>query len=273
MSWLSKFFQFREKSDGDIVKPFLDHMEDLRWTIIKMVLIQIIMMVLSFYFRKDLMHFLRLPLYQVDPHLPEQLIITTIAGSFLISLELAFFAGIAMAFPFHVYFIASFVLPALTRKERKYLLPGILAAFLLFLAGVTVAYLYILPSTIRFFYHDAAEMQFKTLWTWDAYFSFASWLCFGFGLLCELPVIVILLGLLGIVDFRFLSKTRPFGYTIILILAAVIAPTPDPVTFVALSVPIVALYEACIWVVWLIGRRRQRRREEEDAQRDRDLTD
>jgi sec-independent protein translocase protein TatC len=264
MSWLSKFFKFREKSDGDIVKPFLDHMEDLRWTIVKMIVVQIVMMVLSFYFRKDLMHFLRLPLHKVDPDLPNQLIITNIAGSFLISLELAFFAGIALAFPFHVYFIAEFVLPALTRKERKYLLPGIVAAFILFLAGVVVAYLWILPSTIGFFFHDAKQMEFKTMWTWDAYFSFAAWLCFGFGLLCELPVIVILLGLLGFVDFKFLSKTRPFAYVIILILAAVIAPTPDPLTFVALSIPIVILYEACIWVVWLIGRRRARRRELED---------
>jgi sec-independent protein translocase protein TatC len=266
MSLLSKFFNFREKSDGDVVKPFLDHMEDMRWTIIKMILVQITAMVVSFYFRKDLMDLLRLPLYKIDPNLPDQLIITTIAGSFLISLELAFFAGIAMAFPFHVYFIAEFVLPALTRRERKFLLPGILGAFSLFLAGVGVAYQWILPSTIGFFFKDAREMHFKTMWTWDAYFSFSSWLCFGFGLLCELPVIVIILGLLGFVNFKLLSRTRPFGYTIILILAAVIAPTPDPLTFVTLSVPIVALYEVCIWVVWFIDRRRSR--QEESASKD-----
>ncbi|MEI9895625.1 MAG: twin-arginine translocase subunit TatC [Chthoniobacter sp.] len=266
MSWLTKFFKFREKSDGDIVKPFLDHMEDLRWTIIKMVAVQVLMMVISFYFRHDLMNLLRAPLYKVDPELPGKLIITNIAGSFLISLELAFFAGIAMAFPFHVYFVAHFVLPALTRKERKLLLPGIFGTFLLFLAGVLVAYLWILPQTIGFFYRDAHNVGLTVMWTWNDYFSFSAWLCFGFGLLCELPVIVILLGALGIVNFQFLSRTRPFGYTIILILAAVIAPTPDPLTFVALSVPIVALFEACIWVVWLIDRRR--RRERERAERD-----
>ena len=256
MSWLTSFFKFREKSDGDIVKPFLDHMEDLRWTIIKMIVVQVTTMIISFYFRKDLMDMLRMPLYRVDPTLPDQLIITTIAGSFIISLELAFFAGIAMAFPFHVYFVSSFVLPALTRRERKLLLPGIFGTFILFLTGVYVAYRLILPSTVGFFFKDAHDVHLKIMWTWDAYFSFSSWLCFGFGLLCELPVIVILLGLLGIVNFRLLSRTRPFGYTIILMLAAVIAPTPDPVTFVTLSIPIVALYEICIWVVWLIDRRR-----------------
>jgi sec-independent protein translocase protein TatC len=259
MTWLTKFFKFREKSDGDIVKPFLDHMEDLRWTIIKMIVIQILMMVISFYFRKDLMNLLKAPLAKVDPNLPNELIITNIAGSFLISLELAFFAGIAMAFPFHVYFISSFVLPALTRREKNVLMPGIFGAFMLFLGGVIVSYRWILPTTVDFFYKDAKDMHFKTMWTWDAYFSFSSWLCFGFGLLCELPMIIILLGLLGIVNFRLLSRTRPFGYTIILILSAVIAPTPDPVTFVSLSLPIVALYEVCIWVVWLIDRRRAKK--------------
>jgi sec-independent protein translocase protein TatC len=256
MSWIKKFFQFREKSDDEVVKPFLDHMEDLRWTLIKMIMVQVVMMFVSFWFRHRLMDLLRAPLYKVDPSLPSKLIVNTIAGSFMIGLELAFFAGIAMAFPFHVFFVAEFVLPALTRKERKFLLPGIIGAFLLFIAGVVAAYELILPSTIAFFYHDALQSDLTVMWTWNAYFSFAAWLCFGFGLLCELPVIIILLGLLGFVTFPFLNKTRPFGYTIILILAAIIAPTPDPMTFIALAVPIVILYEGCIWVVWFIDRRR-----------------
>jgi sec-independent protein translocase protein TatC len=225
------------------------------------------MMIVSFWFRHNLMDLMRVPLYKVDPALPDQLVITEIAASFLISLELAFFAGIAMAFPFHVFFVAEFVLPALTRKERRYLLPGIVGAFLLFITGVAVAYYFILPSTIAFFFHDALKAHFKIMWTWNAYFSFAAWLCFGFGLLCELPVLIILLGLLGFVSFPFLSKTRPFGYTIILILAAIIAPTPDPLTFIALAVPIIILYEGCIWVVWFIDRRRARARALEEKER------
>jgi len=257
MLWLKKFFKFRETSGGEVVKPFLDHMEDLRRTLIKMGLVQIIMMIVSFSFRHRLMDLLREPLRKVDPTLLDHLIITHIADSFLIGLDLTFFAGIAMAFPFHVYFAAQFILPALTRKERKYLLPGVTAAFVLFIAGVVVAYFLILPSAIGFFYHDAREAHMTLMWTWDAYFSFAAWLCFGFGLLCELPVLVILLGQLGFVSFAFLSRTRLFAYTIILILAAIIAPTPDPMTFVALALPIIAMYEGCICVVWFIDQRRE----------------
>jgi sec-independent protein translocase protein TatC len=257
MSWLHNFFKFRERSDGDIVKPFLDHMEDLRWTIIKMAIVQVTAMIFAFYFRTDLVRLLQAPLAKADPSLPGRLIITGIADSFIISLELAFFAGIALAFPFHVYFIADFVLPALTRREKKYLLPGIAAGFMLFLVGVFIAYSYILPATIVFFWRDARAMQFQTMWTWKNYFSFSSWLCFGFGLLCELPVVVVVLALLGFVDAKLLRKTRPYALTVILVLTIIIAPSPDPMTFITLAAPIVALYELCIWVVWFLDQRKR----------------
>ena len=259
MSWLRKFFKFREKSDGDVVKPFLEHMEDMRWTIIKVVVVQVIAMIVAFYYRQDMMRLLQEPLAVVDPLLPQKLITTGIADSFIISLELAFFTGIALAFPFHVYFVADFVLPALTRRERRLLLPGIAAGFALFLAGVYVAYQWILPATLEFFYKDAQVMQVNPLWTWRAYFSFSAWLCFGFGVMCEVPAVVIVLALLGFVSFELLNRTRPYAYTIILILSAVIAPTPDPMTFITLALPVLAMYEICIWVVWLMDRRRRRK--------------
>jgi len=257
MSWLKQLFRFRESSDGDIVKPFLEHMEDLRWTILKMAFVQILTMIGSFWFRTDLMRLLQLPLAKVDPALPGKLITTGIADSFIISLELAFFAGLAIAFPFHVYFIADFVLPALTKREKKTLLPAIAAGFGLFLAGLTIAYLWILPATLTFFWKDAQHVGIQPLWTWRAYFSFCAWLCFGFGLLCELPVVVLVLAALGFVDATLLRRTRPYAITIILVLTIVIAPTPDPMTFITLAAPVVGLYELCIWIVWALDRRKR----------------
>src|SRR5687768_3815414 len=99
MSWLQSFFNIREKFDsgsdeGGPHKPFLEHMEDLRWTIMKMAIVQVISMIIGFYFRTDLVRLLQAPLAKVDPALPGKLIVTGIADSFIISLELAFFAGI-----------------------------------------------------------------------------------------------------------------------------------------------------------------------------------
>ena len=262
MTWLNKllqtFFNFREKSDGDVVKPFLDHMEDLRWTLLKMLLALIGGMGISFWFVTDLMRLLKQPLAAIDPAMENQLITTGIVDSFVITLELAFFAGIVLSLPFLLYFLASFVLPALTRKEKKFLFPGILISTLLFAAGVLTSYYWLLPHTLQFFHNYAAKIGVKTLWSWRDYLSFCSWLTIGFGLLCQLPVVIVALSLLGLIDYKLLSRTRSYAITGILILSAVIAPTPDPMTFITLGAPIIELYEACIWIVWLIDRRKQR---------------
>jgi hypothetical protein len=97
MSWLNRFFKLREKTDGDDIKPFLEHVEDLRWTLIRMALIQVTTMAGSLYFRIDLIHLLKAPLFKLNP--VPTLMTTGIADSFIISLELAFFAGLALAFP------------------------------------------------------------------------------------------------------------------------------------------------------------------------------
>ncbi len=266
MNWLTKFFKFREKSDGDIVKPFLEHMEDLRWVIIKIVATMILSMAISFWWVRDLKRVITHPLEAIDPQAAKELVAFGIAEAFTISLHLAFFAGIVLALPFLLYFIASFVLPALTRQEKKYLFPGIFGSFLLFLAGVLVSYYYILPQTLVFFKTYAATMEIRTLWTWKSYLSFCTWLTIGFGLLCQIPIVVVVLSFVGLVDYHFLSRTRSYAITGILILSAVVAPTPDPMTFLMLGTPVVLLYEACIWIVWLLDRRRKKKDDENRLQ-------
>ena len=262
MSWINKllqtFFNFREKSDGDVVKPFLDHMEDLRWTLLKMLIALVVGMAASFYFVVDLMRLLKQPLVAIDPLIAENMVTTRIVDVFVIRLELAFFAGIVLSLPLLIYFLASFVLPALTRQEKKYLFPGILVSTVLFLIGVLASYYWLLPHTLRFFYDLAVQSGVKMLWTWRDYLSFCSWLTIGAGLLCQLPVVMIALAMLGMVNFNLLSKTRSYAITAILILCAIIAPSPDPMMLITLAVSTIALYEGCIWIVWLIDRRKQK---------------
>jgi sec-independent protein translocase protein TatC len=156
--------------------------------------------------------------------------------------------------------MASFVLPALTRQEKKYLFPAICVSTLLFLAGVLASYYWLLPHTLRFFYDLAVQSGVKMLWTWRDYLSFCSWLTIGAGLLCQLPVVMVGLAMLGMINFNLLSRTRSYAITAILILCAIIAPSPDPMMLITLALPTVMLYEGCIWIVWLIDRRREKAR-------------
>lgn len=255
MSLLRKFFKFREEANPEAVKPFLDHLEDLRWTLLKCAATLIAGMGLSFTFRAELVRVMQRPLAAIDPELVAKLQVLGVTDSITISFKLAFYAGIVLTFPFLTFFVAQFVVPALTRAEKRYLVPALAISFGLFLVGVLFAYYYVLPGTLHFFFQDARSMQWTPMWTVRDYFSFVAHLTLALGLAFELPVAVLLLVKLKFLTFDLMRKTRVFAVVIILCLAAVIAPTPDPFTFLALGGPMWALYEICIWLAWFIERR------------------
>jgi sec-independent protein translocase protein TatC len=256
MNWLRKLFEYRESTQGDVVKPFLDHLEDLRWTLVKMAGSLVAAMALSFLFVRDISEIVRRPLEVLQGN--EPLITLGVTDAFMISLQLAFYSGIVLSFPLLVFFLAEFVLPALTSKERRVLLPAIAAGFVLFGAGAIVSYYYVLPSTLSWFRAYAASMGMDPRWQARDYFAFVTHLTISCGLFCELPVGVIGMAALGLVTFPMLSKSRPYAITAILVLVAVLSPTPDPFTFMMLAAPVVAIYEACIWIVWVMDRRRMK---------------
>jgi sec-independent protein translocase protein TatC len=270
---LTKLFKLREQrpsdprdENGDIVKPFLDHMEDLRWVIIKVLIVLILCMVAAFWNRTELIRILQHPLWIADPtgEIAASIRTDNIIDSFMISFKMAFYVGLIMSLPFILYFIADFVLPALTKKEKRMLIPGFGMGTVLFAAGACASYFYIVPHTILFFWNDTKELGLHAIWTWRSYISFFTWLILGFGLMCEVPLIVLLLAGFGIVSHKFLASTRSYAIVIILTLAAVVAPTPDPVTFLILGLPIILMYEACIWIVWALEGRRRRADKQKD---------
>jgi sec-independent protein translocase protein TatC len=126
-------------------------------------------------------------------------------------------------------------------------------------AGALASYFYLVPRTLAFFWGDAHEMSLNPLWTWGSYVSIFTWLTLGFGLMCEVPLVMVLLASIGIVSHKFLASTRSYAFTVILFLSAIVAPSPDPITLFALALPIVAMYEGCIWVVYIMERRRRKR--------------
>src|SRR4051794_2757457 len=265
MNFLRKLFSFREQrqsrtepgSDdehsGDVVKPFLDHLEDLRKTLFKMAFVIATGMIAAFFFRNQLMELVLAPLQ----HLGIEAFSLDLITPFMLSMKLSFYAGIVLSFPFLLYFAAEFVLPALTRKERRMLLPGVLVGFVLFACGVVIAYLFILPRTLEWMQGYAKSMGLEANRVEiGKHFSLVTNLCLACGFLCEVPIIVIALALMGMVSYELLARTRAYAMTLILIVVAIIAPTPDPIMFITLSVPVLVIYEGCIWIVKLIERKR-----------------
>jgi sec-independent protein translocase protein TatC len=211
-------------------------------------------MIISLVFVKDVTSLVMKPITDLGV----TLFMPGVTDGFMISLTISFYAGIIMSFPFLLYFLAEFVLPALTTKEKRILVPGVFAGFVLFGAGAYISYRYVLPATLGWFVNYNSEMHITQQYAVREYFSLVSHLTIACGLLCELPVGVLGMAALGLVTFPMLSKSRPYAITAILVVVALIAPTPDPLTFLTLSLPVIAIYEMCIWIVWIMDRRRVR---------------
>ena len=257
---LSDLFKFREGDDPEAVKPFLDHLEDLRWVLIKMGIALAVAMAVAFCFRIQLAHLLQRPLLALDPNLVRTLISLGVADSMTISFQLAFYAGIVLAFPFLIYFAGTFVLPALTPQEKKAMLPAVLVGFGLFISGVVFAYFFVLPPTLRFFFHDAQSMNWTPTWNVRSYFSFVTQACIGLCIAFELPVVVLVLVRLGIVSVSLLRRTRAYAFLLIFVAAAFLAPTPDAVSMALMGTPMYLLYEVCIFIGGFVERKRLRER-------------
>jgi sec-independent protein translocase protein TatC len=254
---LRDIFSFRDPPESESSKPFLEHLEDLRWTIVKMAITIIAAMAVCFTFRQRLVVVLQRPLYEVGAQ-AGTLRALGITDSITVSFHLAFYMGIVISFPLLLYFIAQFVLPALTGVEKRFLLPAIFVSFALFLIGVACCYFWLLPKTILFFFHDTQSLGWTPTWTVQEYYSFVTRFVLGFGLAFELPVVVLALVRFGLVTYAFMARTRPYAIVLIFILATIITPTPDVLTLIALSLPMCLLYESCIWIAWFMQRRADR---------------
>src|SRR6266481_2752286 len=152
---LRDIFKFRDSPESETSKPFLEHLEDLRWTIVKIAITLLIAMVGCFGFRSMLVRVMQAPLRDVGSQIGT-LKALGITDSIVISFHLAFYAGIVLSFPLLLYFLVEFVLPALTAVEKRFLFPAIAVSFALFLLGVFVCYFWLLPNSF-FNYTPATE--------------------------------------------------------------------------------------------------------------------
>ena len=254
MNW-RRFFYFREI--GDEPRLFLDHIEDLRKMLIKMFVVLGLMMGGAFAFQKPVVQILERPLLAIDP---DRTSLTNfgVTDPLTIAIELSFYAGLVMAFPFLVLLLAEFVLPALTRNEKRMLYPAAAVSLGLFLTGVLFSYYWVLPPTLDYFFNYSKSLNWRPQWSVREYFSFTTQFVVSFGLAFELPLAVLLLMKLEILSHEVLQRTRAFAVVIILFLAAVITPTTDILTMLLMAGPMYLLYEGCILIAWLMERRVRR---------------
>lgn len=172
---------------------------------------------------------------------------------FFVSMKVAGYSGLLLASPFILYQIIMFVLPGLTRRERRMLGPIVLGSSILFFAGLFFAYLALIPAALNFFISYGADVV-EQLWSIDRYFEFILLLLFSTGLAFQIPVIQLLLGLLGIVGSKQMLSSWRYVLLGAAVLGAVLTPSTDPVTQSLLGGAVLFLYFGGIGLVKAIGR-------------------
>ena len=237
--------------------PFLDHVEELRWRILYS-LLAIVVGTLAGWIIVEHVDVIGLLMRPIAPLIPGgKLRVTGPTEPFFITLKFAFVLGLVIASPVVGYHVWAFLVPALYPRERRLIVPALTVGALLFLAGAAAAYLWVLPRALAVLL-SFQQGVFDPLITADKYFAFAAQLIIAFGLVTELPLVIVILAALGLVTPQFLARNRRYAIVISAVAAALLAP-PDAVSMVLMMVPLWLLYEVGIWCAWVVDRRRARR--------------
>lgn len=244
-------------ADDAAEMPFLDHLEELRSRLIWSMVAVGVASVLGFFVVTEL-NLIRVLVAPIRDLLPgENLMFTSPTTPVVVTFKLAFVTGVVLALPVVAYQAWRFFEPALMEHEKRYVVPGIWVSFLLFLAGLAMAYFVVLPLGLRFL------LSFQTgnltpIITIDEYLRFATRMILIFGLIFEMPVVLVLLSMIGVVTPDGLREYRRHAYVGITVAAALLTPA-DVGTMLMMIGPMALLYEGSIWLVRLVTRRRARK--------------
>ncbi len=234
--------------------PFLDHLEELRWRILWSLAALVVGTVIGFLVVQhfDVLALLKRP---IAPFLSDgKLFITRPTDAFLITLKLALLVGIVLAAPVIIWQVWAFFEPALYPRERRFAAPALVAGLVLFLVGVFIAYTWVLPAALRILF-SFQRADLESIITADEYFGFAAQIVLAFGVMFELPLVIVLLSAFRLVDPRFFAKHRPIALVLAAIIAAVLTP-PDVLSMSMLLIPLLLLYESGIVIGRLVWRAR-----------------
>ncbi len=238
--------------------PFLEHLEELRWRIIKSLIAIVIGTIIGLIFAKRILNFLIWPTTQLDTPLTLQVL--KVQGMFVVTLEVGFFTGLIISLPAIFYQIWKFISPGLLEHERKYFPQLITSVTVLFLIGVGFAYFAVLPFAIRFFI-GMAPASIQANIAIDFYIGFIIRILLLFGIIFELPVLSFFLSKIGILSPQLMKRYRRHAVVLIFVIAAILTP-PDPFTQVLLAVPLIVLYEFSILISRLVYKKREEKETE-----------
>lgn len=238
---------FLDELPDEVEMSLFDHLEELRQRIFYALIAVVLSVIGCFVAVKPIVQLLEVPARGVK-------FLQLAPGEyFFVSLKVAGYSGLVLASPFVLYQIVQFVLPGLTRRERRLIAPVVLGSTVLFAAGLVFAYLLLIPAALNFFISYGADVV-EQLWSIDRYFEFVLLLLFSTGLAFQIPIIQALLGWLGIVSSARMLAAWRYVFLAAVVLGAVLTPSTDPLTQSLLAGAVLTLYFGGIGLVKMFGK-------------------
>lgn len=223
----------------------VEHLTELRYRLVRCAIGLVIGSGICMYFSEHIFEIIRRP---ITPYLAGGgLVFTGVMDKFMALIKVGLLGGVVLTCPYWLYHIWKFVSPALYKNERRAAAAFIIGGTTLFMLGVAFVYFFVYPAAFEFLLNVGGSVD-KPMITIDEYLGFFTITTLMFGLSFELPVILTLLAMIGLIDAAFLKKNRRYAILILGIIAAIITP-PDAISMILMLVPMCLLYESSIWII------------------------
>ena len=253
--------------DSEDKQPFMAHLEELRKRLVYSAIAVGVGFAASYAFAERLFGLLVAPLQAVMPE-GDHLIFTNLPEMFFTYLKVSLLAGVLLVAPYIFYQLWMFIAPGLYQREKKYVIPFVVASTILFVGGSLFGYFVVFPFGFKFFIGFSNEYV-KALPSVKQYFSFAIKLLFAFGVVFELPVVIFFLAKMGVVTPQLLRKKRKYAILMTFVLAAILTP-PDVITQCMMAVPLIVLYEIGIVVAQIAWKSKENRNKDAEEEEETD---
>jgi sec-independent protein translocase protein TatC len=250
-----------EQEEPGARMSFFEHLVELRKRIINSLIAIGVGMVIGLLAANRVIDFIVQPMLFAlrAHHLADRLYYPSPATPISLYINLGLYVGIVIAMPFVLYQIWLFVAPGLYRHERRAVAGFVVSSMFLFLCGMAFGYYVMLPQVLSFLISFANYLPLTPLIAVNEYFDFILIVLVGLGVIFELPVLIFILSLFGIVTPKFLLKNFRYAMLIITIVAAVVTPTPDATTMLIFMAPMVLLYFVGVLVSYMVLRKKRAR--------------
>ncbi len=241
--------------NADEGESFIEHLTELRQRLIYILCIVLVGSGISWIFSEHIFEILRRP---ISPYLPSSdggLVYTGVMEKFISHVKVSLLSGVILTTPLWLYQIWCFIAPGLYRGEKKFALSFLFSGTVLFLSGVCFVYFIVYDIAFDFLMNFGGTID-KPLITIGEYLSFFSMTTLLFGVAFEVPLALVLMGVMGVIDHHFLQKKRKYAIVLIAIISALVTP-PDPLSMLMLMFPLLVLYEISVVLVRIFGRKQK----------------